>query len=482
MSGEGLAAGDVEFMAAVAEAEDSAPHGQKLPPGEWIKANLFSSAMNSIITVVFGALAVIGIWLSVVWLIDSDWEIVRRNLRLFMVGQFPKDDLWRLWVSGYVLVVAAGFVSGALARNAYDTALEQEIEAERESWRSLARRFWAVIAVTIFFVSFARTLLPYLGLALGFVLIVVSREAGWRAPASLRARSVYIGATLFIISMLVLGGTSSLGGYALGLVAFVWVAGEAGRRDLPPGWAGRLQHWGPALVVAVVVYLIEVSIPYDGFGWERWGGLHITLFTTVVGISLGMPFGILLALGRRSQLPVLKTASVIFIEFIRGVPLISLLLFSNLMLPLFLPIDFERPADLTLAIVVITGFSAAYIAEIVRGGLQAVPKGQTEAAQASGMSPGSVQRLIVLPQALRAVIPAMVGQFIALFKDTSLLSIIGILEFLRVSDVANAQPDFVGKGLAPVTYVFVGLGYWAFAYTMSKESRRLETKLGVGVR
>jgi general L-amino acid transport system permease protein len=204
------------------------------------------------------------------------------------------------------------------------------------------------------------------------------------------------------------------------------------------------------------------------------------LFTSVVGISLGMPVGILMALGRKSDLPVLKTFSVIFIEFIRGVPPIALLLFSNLMLRLFLPGG--RPADLTLAIIVITGFSAAYIAEIVRGGLQAVPKGQTEAAQASGMSASAVQRLIVLPQALRAVIPAMVGQFIALFKDTSLLSIIGILEFLRVSDTSNAQPDFVGKGLAPITYLFVAIGYWAFAYTMSKESRRLETKLGVGVR
>jgi len=114
--------------------------------------------------------------------------------------------------------------------------------------------------------------------------------------------------------------------------------------------------------------------------------------------------------------------------------------------------------------------------------LQAVPKGQTEAAQASGMSPGKVQRLIVLPQALRAVIPAMVGQFISLFKDTSLLSIIGITEFLRVTDVANAQPAFSGKQLAPVTYLFVAIGYWAFAYTMSRESRRLETKLGIGVR
>ena len=148
----------------------------------------------------------------------------------------------------------------------------------------------------------------------------------------------------------------------------------------------------------------------------------------------------------------------------------------------FLPVDLPRPADLTLAIIVITMFSSAYIAEIVRGGLQAVPKGQTEAAQASGMSAFNVQRLIVLPQALRAVIPAMVGQFIALFKDTSLLSIIGILEFLRASDVSNAQPQFAGANLAGVTLLFVAIGYWAFAYTLSKESRRLEAKLGVGTR
>ena len=166
----------------------------------------------------------------------------------------------------------------------------------------------------------------------------------------------------------------------------------------------------------------------------------------------------------------------------RGVPLISLLLFSNLMLLLFFPLGTSIPGELTRAMIVITGFSAAYIAEIVRGGLQSVPTGQIEAAQASGLSPGAVQRLVVLPQALRNVIPAMVGQFIALFKDTSLLAIIGVAEFLRVSDLANAQPDFRGRGLAAVTYVFVAIGYWAFAYTMSKESRRLERRLGVGIR
>ena len=463
-------------------AENQGAPSQKLPPGEWLKVNLFSDLKNSIISTVFGVIILLFLWWAIGWVIDADFKIVRTNLRIFMIGQFPRDELWRVWVSGYVLLTAGAFVSGALAHNAYDRAVAQELDAVKEPWSSLVRRFWAIIAVTIFFVSFARTILPYLGLALAFALVFIGREFGWRIAAAVRERAVFIGAVLFILSLLVLAGTSRLGGYALGLVVFVWGLSETGRRELPTTLAGRAIRYGVPLVAAVVVFAIEVAISFDGFGWEDWGGLHITLFTAVVGVTLGMPFGILLALGRRSDLPVIKTASVLFIEFVRGVPLISLLLFSNLMLPLFLPIDFERPADLTLAIVVIMGFSAAYVAEIVRGGLQAVPKGQTEAAQALGLSAGNVQRLIVLPQALRAVIPAMVGQFIALFKDTSLLSIIGILEFLRVSDVANAQTEFVGKGLASITYLFVAVGYWAFAYTMSKESRRIETRLGVGVR
>lgn len=479
----GMGGSTDEAGLATAMAEADQPPGRKIPPGEWVKQNLFNNVTNAVITVVFGVLGLILLLFGLQWLIGADFEIVRANLRLFMIGQFPRDELWRPWTSGFVLVGGAAFVSGAMARNVFDSNREKDLPAEQATWLELIRRFWAIIAVLVFFVSFARTFLPFLGLAVVFALVVVGREFGWRSPAALRSRATYVGASLFIVSMLVLAGTSNLGGYSLALVAAVWVSSEVSRRDdLPDGLGGRAVRWGAPIIAAVAVFVIEVLIPLDGFGWEDWGGLHITLFTSVLGVALGMPFGILLALGRKSDLPVLKTASVTFIEFVRGVPLISLLLFSNLMLPLFLPVDFDRPADLTLAIVVITGFSAAYIAEIVRGGLQAVPRGQTEAAQASGMSAGAVQRLIVLPQALRAVIPAMVGQFIALFKDTSLLAIIGILEFLRVSDVANAQPDFLGKGLSPVTYLFVAIGYWAFAYTMSKESRRLEVKLGVGVR
>jgi general L-amino acid transport system permease protein len=446
----------------------------------WLRANLFNGPVNAVITLVVGAVALVLGALAVWWALGADYTIVRANLRLFMIGQFPRDELWRPWGSGYVLIAALGFAAGAFGHNAYETNRAKDLPAEKSSWVVLGRRFWAIVAVLVFFVSFARTVPPYLGLLAAFALLVVSRELGWRLPAAVRSRAAYVTAIGFVVSMLVLAGTSQFGGLVLGLIVATWAAAELGRRQREAGLVSTALRWGGPLLAGLIVFAVEMAIPLDGVGWDDWGGLHVTLFTTVFGISLGMPFGVLLALGRRSELPVLKMASVMFIEFVRGVPLISLLLFSNLMLPMFIPGD--RPADLSLAIIVITGFSAAYIAEIVRGGLQAVPRGQVEAAQAGGLSPGAVQRLIVLPQALRAVIPAMVGQFIALFKDTSLLAIIGILEFLRVSDVANAQPEFLGRGLAPVTYLFVAIGYWAFAYTMSKESRRLEARLGVGVR
>ena len=454
----------------------------KVSPGEWLKINLFNSPTNSVLTVVVGVLGLLAAWRAIDWVIGIEFTIIRDTLRIFMIGQFPNDELWRLWVSGFVLMVGIGLAAGALARNAYELAELQGVEAVKSSAFNLARRFWAVIAVLIFFASFARTWSPMIGVLGAIATVFVVRELAWHAPAALRRRAIYLTALLVIASMLVVAGTSTLAGICVGLVVFIWGLSEMGRRDTPTTAGAKAAHVLIPLVAAIVAALAVRAIGFEGFGWKEWGGLHVNLFTAIVGITLGMPFGILLAIGRRSQLPVIKTASVLYIEFIRGVPLISLLLFSGLLLPFFLPIDFDRPTDLTLAIVVIMGFSAAYIAEIVRGGLQAVPKGQTEAAQALGLSPGAQQRFIILPQALRAVIPAMVGQFIALFKDTSLLVTVGILEFLGAATIANNQPQFLGRGLAPVTYLFVALGFWAFSYTMSKESRRLEQRLGIGDR
>lgn len=461
---------------------DAAPN-EKLPPGEWLKKNLFSSLGNTLLTLLLLTLAVYLTYEAITYVIDSEWQIIRTNLALFMIGRFPRDELWRQWASLYLVLGAIGFTSAAIARTAHNLAIEQELPTEREGLVSLVRRFWSILAAVIFFASFARTLLPFIGLAVAVPVLLIARELGWRSPEPLRRGAPYVGGLLLLGSMFVLAGSSNLLGLSVGLVVFLWVSTELGRQVVDGGFMGLAKRQGPALLAAVVAYIIVRVIPLDGFGWEDWGGIHVTFFVTIIGITLGMPIGTLLAVARRSNLPVLQSAAVLFIEFVRGVPLISLLLFSQLLLPLFLPQGFERPANLTLSIFVIMFFSAAYIAEIVRGGLQAVPKGQTEAAQAAGMSAFNVQRLIVLPQALRASIPAMVGQFIALFKDTTLLTIIGLgPELLGVGLIANAQNEFVGRGLAPLTYLFVAVGYWAFAYTLSKESRRLEVKLGVGTR
>ena len=465
-----------------AERVNDLPPSRRLSAGDWVKKNLFNNWYNSVITVAVFLCVAYAVAQTLGWLFSSDFLIIRRNLAVFMIGQFPRDELWRPWVSGYLLMGAFGIGSGVLWRSAQADAEEKGLPTELHSWPDLLRRFWAVIAVLIFFVSFARTVPPFVALACIFVAFVISRELGRRFSATMRTRGLFLAGLLGLASLLVLAGTGGLGALTVGALLGAWTLSEVRRYADERGVGGIAASRVAAVVVGVGVWFGLQVFDFSGFGWDDWGGLHMTLFVTVIGVSAGLPVGILLALGRQSDLPIIKGASVIFIEFVRGVPLISLLLFSWLMLPLLFPIDFDIPGPLTRAMIVITAFSAAYIAEIVRGGLQAVPRGQVEAAQASGMSAGKIQRLIVLPQALRAVIPAMVGQFISLFKDTSLLSILGLLEFLQASAVSNAQPEFLGQGLAAVTYPFVALGYWAFAYTMSKESRRVEERLGVGVR
>jgi general L-amino acid transport system permease protein len=207
----------------------------------------------------------------------------------------------------------------------------------------------------------------------------------------------------------------------------------------------------------------------------------LNIFLTIAGIAFAFPLGLLLALGRRSSLPVLRSFSIGYIELIRGVPLITLLLMAAFALGFFLPRDL-RPGAVTRVLIVITLFEAAYIAEVVRGGLQSVPRGQSEAALSLGLPVWKTTRLIVLPQALRATIPAMVGQFISLFKDTSLVVVVGLGDILAASSFANSQPAFNAQGLARITLPFVALAFWAGSYAMSREARRLERRLGVGER
>ncbi|MBW4674142.1 MAG: amino acid ABC transporter permease [Desmonostoc geniculatum HA4340-LM1] len=224
----------------------------------------------------------------------------------------------------------------------------------------------------------------------------------------------------------------------------------------------------------VILWLIGGGFGLQSVPTNLWNGLLLTLLMAAVSIVLSFPIGVLLALGRTSDLPVVRWFSILYIEIIRGVPLIGILFLAQVMLPLFLPADVRLDRVLR-GIAGLILFSAAYMAENVRGGLQSIPRGQIEAAKALGLNTALVVLLIVLPQALRAVIPAIVGQFISLFKDTSLLSLLGLVELTGIARSILAQPEFLGR-YAEV-YLFIGFIYWIFCYSMSLVSRRLEKQL-----
>jgi general L-amino acid transport system permease protein len=210
---------------------------------------------------------------------------------------------------------------------------------------------------------------------------------------------------------------------------------------------------------------------------ERWGGLILTLLLSTFGIGLAFPLAILLALGRRSTMPLIRVLSTGYIEIVRGVPLISVLFMASVMLPLFLPGGFAIDKLLRAQLAMIL-FAAAYLAEVVRGGLQALPRGQEEAAQALGLSYWQRHRFVILPQALRIAIPPMVNTFIGFFKDTSLVVIIGLFDLLTTIKVSLNEPAWTGFGVE--AYFFAALVYFIFCYPMSRYSQALERGLARG--
>ena len=205
----------------------------------------------------------------------------------------------------------------------------------------------------------------------------------------------------------------------------------------------------------------------------------LTLVVATVGIVAALPIGILLALGRRAEMPIIRSICTVFIEFWRGVPLITVLFMASVMLPLFASgeTDFDK---LLRAMIGIVLFQSAYMAEVVRGGLQAIPKGQYEAADALGLSYWKSMMLIVLPQALKIMIPGIVNTFIALFKDTTLLLIIGLLDLLAIVQAALNDPEWLGFSVEG--YIFVAAVFWVFCFGMSRYSQYLERKLHTGHR
>ena len=255
--------------------------------------------------------------------------------------------------------------------------------------------------------------------------------------------------------------------------------------NLLPILSDRIPGRAFAAVFIVAIFpIIGYVLMYGAFGLpivptNQWGGLMLTLVLASVAILFSLPLGILLALGRRSEMPVIRTICIAFIELWRAVPLITVLFMASFMLPLFAPegVSFN---ELMRALIGFTMFSSAYMAEVVRGGLQAIPKGQNEAAQALGLNYWQSMRLIILPQALKIVIPGIVNTFIGLFKDTSLVSIIGLFDLLLVAK--SSVTDAKWLGLEHEAYAFVAVIYFVFCFSMSRYSLWLERKLDTGHR
>ncbi len=261
---------------------------------------------------------------------------------------------------------------------------------------------------------------------------------------------------------------------ALGIAWLLWL--NAPRRDL-----GALYFF---VVLPIASFVLLHGFPAIGLpvvDTVLWGGVLVTIVVASVGIVLSLPFGIVLALGRRSRMATVKLFSTIFIEFVRGVPLITVLFMASVMLPLFVPQKLE-PDKLLRALIGIALFASAYMAEVVRAGLQAIPKGQFEGAMALGLGYRLRMRLIILPQALKVTVPNIVNTYIGLFKDTTLVFIVGIFDLLRTIEVARIDPKWATPVTSTTGYAVAAIFYLVFCYGMSRYSRAMEARLAKGER
>lgn len=390
------------------------------PPGPiaWLKKNLFSGWFNSLLTMFSLVLLYFAVVTTVRWVVfTADWRPITHAPLLFLVGQYPREELWRVGVSLLLMTFLIGLSWG--------------------QWERFIKPFAVFLT------------------GLLFLLAVFPLEA---QTVTLNVRLVMAGSGLLVL-----------------------VGSRIGRLPVFKGRNLVLLWVLSAMAVALVILPgMEGSAILPRVATTAWGGLMVTLLLAVGGIVLSFPIGVLLALGRRSSLPVVKAFSIVFIETIRGVPLVTVLFMFSVILALFLPPE-SRIDRVLRALMAMVFFSAAYSAENVRGGLQAIPQGQSEAAKALGLNNFQTTFLIVLPQAIRKVIPAIVGQFISLFKDTTLVVIVGINDLLGIGNaVLNLDPEFVR--LQMEVYLFIAIIFWIFSYFMSYTSQELEKALGVGGR
>ena len=391
------------------------PHKQPATPQEWVKENLFSSVLNTILTIVFGGLALILAYQVTKFVFfTGQWNVFKSNARSYMTGRWPVDELWRVWTAIYLVSFLAGLSYG--------------VSGLRAVW---SRRRWITSGLLAAFTTFV------------FIYVVDTP----------------------LVYVLTAG------------IALTLFAGDRLGRVLGPSISKPLTiAW--ILIFPLVMLLFR---GFDGVPPRLWGGFLLNITVAFVAIFASFPIGLLLALGRRSTLPVVRLFCVGVIEVVRGNPLYVLLIGGAFLLPLLLPPGMSDIPLIIRAMVIFTLFSSAYVAEIVRGGLQGVDDGQYEASKALGLSTTRMMALVILPQALRKTIPAMISHFISLFKDTSLLAVIGgftdALRAARRAGVGLGEAGNALEALLPAAALF-----FVVAYSMSRWSQRLETRLGVGER
>jgi general L-amino acid transport system permease protein len=390
------------------------------PPGPitWLKKNLFSNWFNSLLSLFSLTIIYFSVIGIISWaLTTADWRPVVGAPLLYLIGQYSRAEMWRPGLSLWIVTFLVGMSWGI--------------------WEKYIKTFAIFLAVLLGLIA----IIPLeaatftLGVRAAFLVNPILIYLGYLTGKNKVIRSQHVGVLWLLASV---------------LITLVILPGFEGNSLLPK---------------------VETTV---------WGGLLVTLLLAVGGIVLSFPIGVLLALGRRSSLPVVKLFSILFIEVVRGVPLITILFMFSIILALFLPAE-SRIDRILRALIGMTVFSAAYMAENVRGGLQSIPPGQIEAAKAIGLNNFQTMTLIVLPQALRAVIPSIVGQFISLFKDTTLVVIVGINDLLGIGkSILGTDPEFVR--LQAEVYIFIALIFWVFSYFMSNASLQLEKSLGVGER
>jgi general L-amino acid transport system permease protein len=467
----------------------------------WLRQNLFSSIGNSIVTLVFGSLAVWVIWslldfaiIRAVWSgenreacvgenVGACWPMVAAKMGQWIYGFYPIDQRWRVNI---LFIVGAALLIPMLIPS-----------APYKRWNILLL-FLVFPLLTLILLSggnFNFDLFTY-GSVVGFMFLVANlvpivalglEEGIARNRLGLIIAGIAI--ALWLISFLTGPLEFPLFGRSVPLLprlifllllssaAFsLTVARQSGGHGAITaiaGWAGVLA----AILVAMVLLDIDFGlIPVET---PQWGGLTVTLVVSITGIVASLPVGILLALGRRSKMTIVRLLSIIYIEIIRGVPLITVLFMSSVMLPLFLPpgTSFDK---LLRALIGVAMFSSAYMAEVVRGGLQSIYKGQYEGSFALGLSYWQMMRLIILPQALKVSIPNIVGTFISLFKDTTLLLIIGLFDLLGIVQAGLRDANWASASSAPTGYFTVALMYWVFCFGMSRYSIYTERRLQTG--